>query len=144
MISEKLKPATFKHIEAELYGYPDTKREIQKRREEIMYPFDEEPEQINIVKGANSVREAGRPTERIATRLMMDKKLRNLEEIVEAIDDAFEQVSDDHRSVVRTAYWERRGLNWEQVADKCNMHRNTVRKYRNEFVYLVANKIGWH
>lgn len=144
MIAEKIKPAAFKHIEAELYGYHDTKKEIQKRREEIMFPFDEEPEQINIVKGANSVREPGRPTERMATRLTMDKRLRNLEEIVEAIDSAYEQVSDDHRRVVKTRYWNGRNQTWEGIAEKCHMHRNTASKYRNEFVYLVAGKIGWH
>lgn len=142
-VMDKIKPATFRHIEAELYNHGETKQEIQRRREEIMNPFEEDPEQINIVKGANSVREPGRPTERMATRLLRDRKLRNLEEIVSAIDSAYKQVSDDHRLVVREGYWNRRGRTWGQVADSCYMHRNTVRKHRNEFVMLVAAKVGW-
>jgi RinA family phage transcriptional activator len=143
-VAEKLKPATFKHIEAELYGYNDTKREIMKRREELMYPFDEDPEDMSIVKGANSVRTPGRPTERIVTRLTMDKRLRNFEEIVEAIDRAYEMVTDDHRRVIRTKYWTNPYAGWDATADLCNMHRNTATKYRREFIYLVADKIGWH
>lgn len=139
----KLKPATFKHIEAELYGYHETKKEIQRRREEIMNPFDENPEQINVVKGPNSVREPGRPTERMATRLMSDIKLRNLEEIVSAIDSTYNQVSSGHRKVIEKGYWDRQGRTWAEVADFCHVHRNTLRKYRHEIVTLIAVKIGW-
>jgi RinA family phage transcriptional activator len=143
MIAEKLKPATFKHIEAELYGYNDTKREIMKRREELMYPFNEDPEDMSIVKGANSVRTPGRPTERIVTRLTMDKRLRNFEEITEAIESAYKEISEDHRRVVKTKYWSGRNLTWEGIASECNMHRNTAKKYQKEFVMLVAEKVGW-
>jgi len=37
MIAEKLMPATFRHIEAELYAYHDTKKEIKKLREQILH-----------------------------------------------------------------------------------------------------------
>jgi RinA family phage transcriptional activator len=140
----QLKPATFKHIEAELYGYNDTKREIMKRREELMYPFDEDPEDMSIVKGANSVRTPGRPTERIVTRLTMDKRLRNFEEIIESIDRVYEQVDEDHQKMMRLAYWSNKRYTWQAVADYCHVHQNTMTKMRRNVVYLVADKIGWH
>lgn len=139
-VAEKLKPATFKHIEAELYGYNDTKREIKRRREELMYVSEVDE---NVGAGKNSYRTPGRPTERIVTRLTMDKRLRNLEEITEAIESAYEQVSDDHRRVVKTKYWNNRNQTWEGIASECNMHRNTAKKYQKEFVMLIADKVGW-
>lgn len=135
-----LKPATFKHIEAELYGYPDTKKEIQKRRQELM--TTSEPDE-NVGAGKNSYRTPGRPTEQIATRLTTDRKLRNLEEIVEAIESVYDQASNDHRAIIETGYWNRRGRTWEEVANACHMHRNTARKYRHEIIALVAEKVGW-
>jgi RinA family phage transcriptional activator len=143
-VAEKLKPATFKHIEAELYGYNDTKREIMKRREELMYPFDEDPEDMSIVKGANSVRTPGRPTERIVTRLTMDKRLRNLEEIIEAIDSVLDRLDGTQRKMVNLRYFmKNRKLNWEGIALECNIHVQTAFKYRRMIIQAIAEKVGW-
>ncbi|MBP3038075.1 transcriptional regulator [Bacillaceae bacterium Marseille-Q3522] len=136
----KLRPVIFKHVEAELYDYPETKREIKKLREQIMFGSSEVDE--NVGGGRSSV--PGRPTERIATRLLTDKRLRNLEEITEAIDWSMGQVSDECRRVIQAKYWEGgKWLTWSDVAEKCFVHRNTARKYRNKFVFLVAARIGW-
>lgn len=143
MSKTQLKPATFRHVESEIYAYHETKRAIQKRREELLNPFDDDPEDINIVKGPNSVREPGRPTERLATRLMMDRELRNAEEIVAAIQQTYELSPSERQMVISIRYWSGGNPNWSEVAKLCNMHRHTVRKHRDEFVYLVAKKIGW-
>ncbi|QDI90227.1 transcriptional regulator [Salicibibacter halophilus] len=140
MIGEKLKPATFKHIEAELYAYRETKKEIMQLREQIISGGDNDE---NIGQGENSYRYPNRPTEVIATRLTTDKRLRNLEEIVQAIDRSYEQSSDEHRAIVHSRYWNRNKKTWEGVALENHMHRNTAQKYRTEFVQLVAQKIGW-
>ena len=140
MIAERLKSATFKHIEAELYAYPDTKKEIKKRREELMNTSESDE---NVGAGKNSHRTPGQPTERIATRLTMDKRLRNLEEIVEAIERVYEQVDEDHRKMMRIAYWSNRRLSWQGIADECHVHMNTMTKMRRNVIQLVADKIGW-
>lgn len=75
-------------------------------------------------------------------RLTTNRRLRNLEEIDEAIQSALRQVSEEHRNVIETRYWNNKRLTAEGVAQTCNMHR-TVAKYRREFIMLVAEKIGW-
>lgn len=141
MTITKIKKATFKHIESELYSYKDTKQEINRLRDEIMNPHDDFPDE-NI--GSNGSPEPGRPTERMATRLLTHKTLRNLEEIIEAIDYAYELVSEDHRKVIRAKYWNKsERLNWDGVALNVDMHKNTAMKLRKEFVLLIADKIGW-
>ncbi|ANS50177.1 hypothetical protein BT246_48410 [Bacillus thuringiensis] len=67
----KLKGATFKYIESELYGYSDTLREIAFLRKNLIYcsPHDDE----NIGGGRRNVPD--RPTERIGTKLTVHKNL---------------------------------------------------------------------
>jgi RinA family phage transcriptional activator len=141
LVDEKLKRATFKHIESELYSYKDTLKEIKRLRAEIMSDTKEHDE--NIGGGVSNVRVPGRPTERIATRLLTHKTLRNLEEIATAIEEVYEIVSEDHKKVIRTKYWSNKHLSWEDVAIQCNMHRNTAMKLRRDVVLLIADKIGW-
>ncbi|MEX2395886.1 MAG: transcriptional regulator [Balneolales bacterium] len=140
MVETKLKDATFKHIEAELYTYHETKKEITRLREEILFSTKTDE---NSIPGRNSVREPSRTTEIIATRLTTDKRLRNLEEIITAIDRAFDCVPDEYRDVIRLKYWDRNKKDWKAIADACNMHENTALKYRKHFVYLIAEKVGW-
>lgn len=135
----KLKPATFRHIEAELYAHKYNKRQIKLLREEIM---NSSGNQENI-GGRNSARTISRTTEEIATRLTTDKRLRNLEEITDAIDATYEELPDSHRKVIEIKYWNNNRYTWDMVAHMCNMHRHTARRYRNEAIQMIANKIGW-
>jgi RinA family phage transcriptional activator len=134
-----LSKAAFKHIESEIYYYNDTLKEIDRLRKEIMFGNDDEDE--NTGGGRSSI--PGRPTERIATRLLTHKRLRNLEEMAEAIEYAFNALSEDHRKVIRIKYWSKKRLNWDDVSIQANMHRNTAMKLRKDFVFLIAEKIGW-
>ena len=79
--SLKLKRATFKYIESELYSYKDTLKEIDQLRDEILYGRNNDDE--NIGGGRSSL--PGKPTEQIATRLLTHKTLRNREEVANAI-----------------------------------------------------------
>ncbi|TDQ39223.1 transcriptional regulator [Aureibacillus halotolerans] len=134
-----IKKATFKHVEAELFQYHETKREILKRREEILHAPRGRDE--NIGGGRSS--EPGRPTERIATRLLSDVRLRSLEEVVDAIETSFEQLPEHYQEVIKLKYWSGKSYTWAQIADKAYVHPNTATKMRKEIVYLVAAKLGW-
>jgi RinA family phage transcriptional activator len=134
----KLRKATFKHIEAELYAYKDTVKEIEKLRQEIMYGYREQDE--------SGIRSSaiGRPTEQIATRLVTDKRLRNLEEIVYAIESVLEMLDDTQKELVTLKYLNKNNsLNWLGIAEKCNIHEQTAYKYRRMIIYAIAEKVGW-
>lgn len=141
MKKTELKRTTFKHIESEIYSYHDYKKRIKEVRDEIINgkrDYDE-----NVGQGANSVREPGRPTEKMAIMLVTDKKLQHYENVISAVDRAFSLLNEDQQKVISVRYWGDRHLNWEGVAMKCNVHRNTALKYRKQFVNLVANFLGW-
>jgi len=133
----KLKTATFKYIESELYSYKDTLKEINRLRDEII----NRPSQDDNSGGGKS-NIPGSPTEEIATELLTHRTLQNLVKITDAISDTYKIVSDEHRSIIDLKYFKQPSLYWDDVAYQLSMHRNTVFKYRREFIILVANKLG--
>lgn len=139
LVSEKLSRAAFRHIEAELYSYHDTLKQIDRLRKQIIFSNDNPDE--NIGGGKSNL--PGRPTERIATQLLTDKRLEKLEEMAGAIEYAYNALSDDHRKVIKTKYWSHKRLTWDDVATQLNMHRNTAMKLRRDVIYMIAEKIGW-
>ncbi|EJD80601.1 prophage L54a, transcriptional regulator, RinA family [Staphylococcus epidermidis NIHLM095] len=79
----------------------------------------------------------------MATRLLTNKMLRNLEEMVEAVEYVYNRLSDDRKKVIELKYWNKdRKLKMEQIASECHMHRNTVSSIRRNFVKAVAMHVG--
>lgn len=133
----------FRHVESELYAYPDTKREIEQIRLEIQHPY-ERTEDVNIVKGKNSVKQPGDPTGRTATALATNRKLEQLERIVEVIDSVVDKLPDEKKELMRLWYWSQpRTLTWDGVALQIGKDRSTVIRWRNNIVRLIAEKMGW-
>lgn len=141
MILSKLRRGTFKHIEAELYDYHETLKRIKERKEEIMYSSSLDENK----GGANSARVPNSPTERIATMLVMDKRLRELERITEAIETVYQSLDTERKKLIRLKYWTKpQTLTWEGIALKLNVSRATVFRWREEVVNAIAEKLGWY
>lgn len=136
----KLKKATFSHIESELYSYKDTLREIDNLRKDIMFTNENDDE--NIGGGRSSI--PGRPTERIATRLMTDKRLVKLEEIASAIEKVYTGLPEDYQKLVRLKYWTKPQLKtWDGIAREIPVSRRTSFNMRDEIVNTIAEVLGW-
>lgn len=136
-----IRKATFKHVEAELYDYPNAKKQIERLRQEIMYGSSADE---NVGAGKNSFRSPGRPTELIATRLVTDKRLRNLEEIVDAVESVYNFLDDNQKKLVEMRYWNgRNNRSWERIAIELDVSERTVYNYRKMIVTAIAEKIGW-
>lgn len=134
---------TFKKTEAEWYNYHHTLKEIARLREEIMNPFDEEPDE-NYGGGVNSVRVPGDPTGKMATRLMTSKQLNYLTEIVEAIEKVYNALPDDYKELVRVKYWNKnKQLNWDGIALELNISKRQAQRWRNEIVQATVELLGW-
>lgn len=134
----KMKPSTFKHIEAELASFHDTKKEIEKRREEIMNPTMTE----ELVGGRSN--EPSDPTGRIATRLVMDKRLGELERIESAISSVYDKLADKPKQLVHLNYWTRQKKTWEGMAMELEVGRATLFRWRNEIIKAIGENLGWH
>jgi RinA family phage transcriptional activator len=136
----KLKKATFKHIESEIYSYHDTLREIDFLRKNIM--FTKENDDENIGGGKSSF--ISSPTENIGTRLATHRKLTRLEEVTHAIEKVYTGLPDDYQKLVKLKYWTRpQTLTWEGIADKIPVSRRTAFNMRDEIVYAIGEVLGW-
>ncbi|SEQ23121.1 phage transcriptional activator, RinA family [Virgibacillus subterraneus] len=140
----KPKKITFKHAESEWYNYHHTLKEIAKLREGIKYPFDEDPEDPTIVKGANSVRTPGNPTQRIATRLTTSKQLTYLTEVAEAVEQVYNALPDDYKKLVQLRYWSKsKDLTWDSLALELNVSRRQAIYWRKEIIQATVEVLGW-
>lgn len=89
-----MKITVFRYIEAEIYDYPETIKEIEQLREEIM-EGDQQEERIRVQSSRQSD-----PTATRATRLLMDKRLRRLEEVSHAIKRVYDALLSEKRQLM--------------------------------------------
>lgn len=156
----KLKRATYRHIEAEIYSYHDTVQEIENLRMDIILA-GRKYETYGSVVGD---RYAGTSiVERRATKLADSALLREMERITRAIEETYARAKEECRRVVWVKYglaidgwqppeelvekmqgWNRFDMSSEDMAEILNMDRATFHRYRSGFVYGVAERLGWY
>jgi RinA family phage transcriptional activator len=136
----KLKKATFKHIESELYSYKDTLKEIEFIRNNIMFCKEEIDE--NVGGGRASL--PGKPTENIATRLATHRRLTKLEEIANAIEKVYVNLPETHQKLIQLRYWTRpQKYTWEGIAEQLHVNRATAFRWRDQIINSIAEVLGW-
>lgn len=136
----KLKRGTFQHIESELYAYHDTRKEIVRLKNEILYGKGSEDE--NTGGGRSSL--PSDPTAKTAIMLTSHKKLEQLQNIADAIESIYNRLPADKQKLVQLRYWTKpQMLTWEGIAKNIPAHRATVLRWRDEIVYAVSEKVGW-
>jgi RinA family phage transcriptional activator len=154
-MSVRLKRATYRHIEAEIYAYHDTLKAIDELRDEIILVGRQEDLGVAVSGGGY----VGSQVERRATRLADSILLREMERITGAIRETYAVAKEEARKVV----WVKYGLaiGWEppaeirqrvkrlnmanvgQMAGVLGIDESTFHRYRTGFVYGIAEKLGW-
>lgn len=136
-MTTKLRAATIKHIEADLYDYLDTTKRIQVRRQELMNPSVEE-----LVGGKSNL--PSDPTGGIVSRLVADKRLQELERTAHAVERVYNACDDGRKELIRLKYWTKpQTRSWEGIAQKLNISRRQAFRWRDEIVQAVAEELGW-
>lgn len=139
MVGTKIKKGAFKHIESELYAYHETKKEIVRLKNEILYASD--PPDLT---GGSRGNLPGDPTGRTATLLVTNRKIEHLEKIVKAIESVVDTLPQEKRDLVRLKYWTRpQTLTWEGIAKKLHVSRRQALRWRDEIVIVIAECLGW-
>ena len=156
----RLKRATYRHIEAEIYAYYDTLEAIEELREDIILGSGRQEEYGAVVGG----RYAGTSiVERRATKLVDSVILREMERITKAIQDTYARAKEEGRRVVWVKYglalegWQpsadlaarmegrnRFDMSPDEMAEVLNVDRATFHRYKSGFVYAVAERLGWN
>jgi len=156
----KLKRATYRHIEAEIYAYNDTLKAIEELREDIILASGRQEAYGAVVGG----RYAGTSiVERRATKLADSVLLREMERITKAIADTYARAKGEGRRVVWVKYglalngWQppaelvarmegrnRFDMSVREMADIIPIAESTFYAYRTGFVYGIAERLGWY
>ena len=155
----KLKRATYRHIEAEIYAYHDTLQAIEELRRDIILASGRQEAYVPVLGdryvGTSIV-------ERRATKLADSLLLREMERIAQAIRDVYARAKEEGRRVVWVKYglaldgWQppsnlaarmegrnRFDMSPDDMAEVLNVDRATFHRYRSGFVYGVAERLGW-
>lgn len=134
----KLRAGTFKHIESELYDYHQTLKRIKERREELMSSGSKEEGMPSSPTLPSST------TENYVTRITMDRQLRELERVAEAIEHTYNLCDDDRKKLIRLKYWTKpQTLNWEGIAQQIPTSRATAFRWRDEIIQAIGEQLGW-
>lgn len=155
----RLKRATYRHIEAEIYAYYDTLKAIEELRADILFASGRQEAYVPVLGdryvGTSIV-------ERRATKLADSILLREMERITTAIADIYARTKDEARRVIWVKYglalgWQppaelaarmerknRFDMSPDEMADVLNIDRATFHRYRSGFVYGVAERLGWY
>jgi RinA family phage transcriptional activator len=156
----RLKRATYRHIEVEIYAYYDTLKAIEELRAAILLASGRQEAYGAVVGG----RYAGTSiVERRATKLADSVLLREMERITKAIADTYARAKEEGRRVVWVKYglalegWQppaelavrmegrnRFDMSPDDMAEVLNVDRATFHRYRSGFVYGVAERLGWY
>lgn len=141
MIKDKLRDATFKYIESEVFHIQETLRMIDQIKYEIIHGKN-----IDIDSpqpGRNSVRNISDETERKATELYEHERLRNMERNSNAVLKVYDGLIEEKKELIRIYYWNRPGeLTWDGIAKELNVGRRTAIRWRKSFIYEIAKELG--
>lgn len=135
----KIRRGAFQHVEAELYVYHDTLKEIARLRDEILHASPEP----NRTGGGRSNTPSD-STGLAATRLATNKRLNTLTEVAEAIKGVYDSLTPDKQKLVRLRYWTKpQLLTWDGVAMELHVSRRQAMRWRDEIVLAIALRLGW-
>lgn len=133
-----IKKSTFQYVESELYDYHETRKEIVRLKNDILYG-SAQPDN----NGGGRSNLPGDPTGKMGILLVSHKKIENLERMVSAIESVYEALPEDKKKMVFLKYWARpQTLTWDGVALEVDAHRTTVMRWRDEIICAIAIKAG--
>ena len=136
----KLDKGVFRHVEAELYRYHDTRREIVRIRNDIL--FGKTPPDENVGGGRSNL--PGDPTGRAGTILASHRKLEQMERVVDAIETVYWLLPDEKKRLVEMRYWSpNQRYTWDGIAMTLHISKMTALRWRDEIVEAIAYEIGW-
>lgn len=137
--STGLRWRTYRYCEGLLYDYCSYEKLIKEREEAIINPFRVVDE--NIGGGRNTI--ISNDTERIASALVEDDRLNQLNKEYEAISESLEMLSDENRKVITLAYFVKpRTKTWTGIAIECDYSIRQCYRIRDKVIESIANKLG--
>jgi RinA family phage transcriptional activator len=141
--SRKLRYINFKLIEEEIKNYHEVKKQLEEKKLDII-----EASSIRDIFGGkmHTTKLASNPTLAKTEKILLSKAIMEVERRIEAIKYAIEIFKLDKEpakiKLIEMHYWQRE-LTPEGVCKKLYISYATFRRWRREFIELIANRLGW-
>lgn len=132
----------FRHVERELYRYPETLREVGRLEADIIsrgMAVDLSAQSSQVQWSADWSDPAGNR----GTVLAEHRKLREMRRVIEAIEDVLRLLDDDRRALVRAYYWDHPAESWDWIASYLKYDVRTLQRWRRAIVEAIAERLGW-
>lgn len=127
--------------------YEDMKGQLVFRRYELLY----QPTDTNHGGGKSNLPSS--PVENEVTKLHSDLKYTNLQAIIQAIEDVYNNATKEQRLIVDYRYWEKdlTVYEWPDIAHELTKYRDDNKvisrdatlRMRNQLMRETAKRIGW-
>lgn len=132
---------TFRHIEANLRDYDETKRrvgelelQIAERGMGIAYDNQAHEQQASP--------EWSDPTPKRASAIAQHKLIGRMRAFVTATDTVYELLPDEYRALVQAFYWGKKFVSKRQVAAQLGISEDTFGRRRTRIVEALAEQLG--
>ncbi len=137
MRPQRIRQATYRLIEAELRNYHATKRELEEMRADVLeetwaveVSVETQPGDPTATKG---IRLAGLALLEIAKRV----------KAIETCLEVYQRFRGERRvRAIELLYFDN-GWLIEDVAEALGVSGRTIRRWKNEFISLIARELGW-
>lgn len=135
-----LNKVTVKQLEDYWINHKDYKKQLYYRELEVLHPYREADSNI----GGGKSNRTSDTTMVKAAALVEDARYQHLKKVVRVVEDIYEELDDDQRTIVDMRYFDKdECYEWEDIADKLFMSRQRVFRKRNRIIDKTAERLGW-
>lgn len=138
-VTKKLKRGVFQHVEGELAAYWETVRELEELKKDFLHaqPFRE-----HVGRGRSNL--VSDPTGNTAILMVSHRRIEQMERIVRAIEQIYKELTTEKKRLVQMRYWTRpQSRTWEGIAQELYISERQARRWRDQIINGIANRIGW-
>lgn len=128
------------YIEAELRDYHQTKKDLEEALKDVI----EENFAVKIDDvGGSPGNIVSRPVEVKAIKLLTNRRIKKMDEIVSAIDDVVSDLDEPKYRLIEMCYWTKPNyLKDIGIARELNIDRSTFYRWRDIILEAISEKMG--
>lgn len=128
------------HVRDLLANYNELKKENSDLRQMILYPFQEDDENVGGGKSSKPVFEAEEKAIKLASHEQI--KFRSL--AIKVIADVLARSTDEAQKIIELKYFSKEPMSWVAIAENVDGYtEDGCRKIERKIVDLIAQRLGW-
>lgn len=134
-----MRKSTINYLESELRDYPNYNKHVAQLRNEILNPWT--PSDENIGGGRSNTNVS--TVERTVTRLTTDKRLLQLDRMMNAIERVYNESTEQQKEFMELYYFQKqRKYTVLGIADNLCISKTVLYEYKKDVLKRLADELG--